>query len=168
MDIHAGPEVVERAATPYIGLREVTPFRGMVSRTDVLLKQLRAWCVEQGIAPTGPAFLRLHVIDMRGLMDLAVGIPVDHSDLAQASGTDKITDTLLAGRYATLTYNNHAIRANGYLIDWCHDNGLEFDRKDVPAGDQFACRYEVFLSDPKEQPRKTLQHVELNFKLRDV
>lgn len=168
MEIHAGPEVVSRDAVPYIGIREVTPFRGMVSRSDALLKQVQQWCSERGIVPTGPPFMRLHVIDMRGEMDIAVGVPVSPSDQAHVEGTPLVADSLLAGRYATMTYNNHAIRANGHLIDWCHDNGLEFDRKEVAAGDQVACRYEAFLSDPKVQPRKTLQHVQLNFKLRDA
>ena len=70
-----------------------------------------------------------------------------------------------AGRYATLTYRNHAIQANRALLDWVRDNGLTLDRHEVPEGDAFACRYEACLTDPKLEPRKTKQEIELAMKL---
>jgi hypothetical protein len=70
-----------------------------------------------------------------------------------------------AGRYATLTYKDHAYRANAFLQDWAKDNGLALDRKAVPAGDAFACRYEAYWTDPKVEPRKTRWTVELAMRL---
>ena len=70
-----------------------------------------------------------------------------------------------AGRYATLTYKDHSLRANRALIEWARDNGVAFDRADVPEGDRFACRYEAYLTDPKLEPRKTKRAVELAFKV---
>lgn len=71
-----------------------------------------------------------------------------------------------AGDYATLSYRNHAIRANRYLIDWTAERGLEFDRSREPAGDRFACRYELNLSDPRVDKRRTQWLVQLNFLIR--
>lgn len=165
MEIHAGPEVVERPAIDYVGMRAPVPFRGMVSRADAMTRDLLQWCAGNEVLATGPSFLRLHVIDMSGTMDIAVGVPTDLSLLLEPAGPPVISDTLPAGHYATMTYNNHSVRANRHLLEWCADNGHDLDRKDVPEGDWFACRYEALLSDPQKEPRKNLRHVQLNFKL---
>jgi hypothetical protein len=72
-----------------------------------------------------------------------------------------------AGRYATLTYRDHSLRANRALIEWARDNGIEFDRRAQPEGEAFACRYEANLTDPEEEPRKTRWAVELAFRIVD-
>ena len=72
---------------------------------------------------------------------------------------------LPAGGYATLTYVDHARRANKALIEWARDNGVAFDRWDEPGGDAFACRYEAYITDPRTEPRKTKWEVELNMRV---
>jgi hypothetical protein len=72
---------------------------------------------------------------------------------------------LPAGGYATLTYVDHARRANKALIEWARDNGVAFDRWDEPSGDAFACRYEAYITDPRTEPRKTKWEVELNMRV---
>ena len=70
-----------------------------------------------------------------------------------------------AGRYANLTYRDHARRANAALQDWVKDNRLVLDRRTVPEGDAFGCRYEAYKTDPKVEPRKTKWAVELAMRL---
>ena len=72
-----------------------------------------------------------------------------------------------AGRYATLAYRGVGTGANRALIEWSATNGLELDRRDVPEGDRFACRYEAYLTDPTAEPRKKRWKIELAFKLAD-
>jgi hypothetical protein len=72
---------------------------------------------------------------------------------------------LPGGGYATLTYVDHARRANKALIEWARDNGVAFDRWDEPSGDAFACRYEAYITDPRTEPRKTKWEVELNMRV---
>ena len=99
----------------------VTPFRGMLRVRDELLAELYTWLASHDIEPTGPFFLRLHVIDMEGPMDLEVGV-VTTSEL---EGDDRVRPGVLpAGGYATLTYVDHARRANRALIEWTRDNGI--------------------------------------------
>lgn len=57
-----------------MGIRTTAPFRGMFAVVDQLLKELRKWVNEQGIADEGPFFLRYHVIDMNGPMDIELGL----------------------------------------------------------------------------------------------
>jgi hypothetical protein len=72
---------------------------------------------------------------------------------------------MAAGSYATMKYQDHARRANQALQDWVRDNGFVLDRRTVPEGDQFACRYEAFWTDPRIEPRKTRRTVELSILL---
>jgi hypothetical protein len=82
-------------------------------------------------------FLRLRVIDMAGPMDLEVGMMTPE----KLPGDDRVRPaTLPAGRYATLTYRNHSMRANRALLDWVAEQQLVLGRREVPAGDLFACR----------------------------
>lgn len=160
MDLLEPPRVVERPRQDYLGIRVITPFRGMLNTRNNLLDELDTWLGRQGIEDVGPFFLRLHVIDMSGPMDLEVGV-VTPTPLA---GDDRVRPAVLpAGNYATLTYRNHSIRANRALIDWSAENNITFDRQDVPEGDHFACRYEAFLTDPRTELRKTKWEVQLNF-----
>jgi effector-binding domain-containing protein len=162
MPITEPPRLERRLERTYLGIRVVTPFRGMLRVRDELLAELYAWLASRHIEPTEPFFLRLRVIDMDGPMDLEVGV-ITPTLLA---GDDRVRPGVLpAGRYATLTYVDHARRANRALIDWARDNGVSFDRWDDPGGDAFACRYEAYITDPRTEPRKTKWKVELNIRV---
>ena len=163
MEIIEPPRLEERPDIPYAGIRVTTPFRGMLSVRDRLLAEVRAAIAEAGIETIGYGFLRLHVIDMDGPMDLEAGyftdgpVRIGHPRLRAGSMT--------AGTYATMRYRDHARRANQALQDWARDNDLRLDRRTVPEGDEFACRYEAFWTDPAIEPRKTKWTVELSILL---
>lgn len=163
MEVLFGPAVEERDEIPTLGIRLVTPFRGMLKVRDELLDELDGWVVAEGI-DVGPAFLRLHVIDMDGPMDIEVGV------LARSAhvGDERVRPgSIQRGRYATLRFRDHALRANKLLIGWARDRGLTFDRADVPEGDRFACRYEAYLTDRASEPRRTRWETELAIRLAD-
>ena len=163
MELIEPPRVVKRSEASYLGIRVVTPFRGMLRVRDELMSELNAWLQARGI-DAGPFFLRLNVIDMEGPMDLEVGAITKDS----LPGDDRVQHTVFpAGDYATLTYRDHARRANRALIEWAAANDVPFDRQDDPAGDRFACRYEAYLTDPFTEPRKTKWAVELNIRVAD-
>jgi effector-binding domain-containing protein len=154
--------VEERPERPYVGIRVVTPFRGMLGVYADLLKELSAWVAQSGLETVEYGFLRLHVIDMSGPMDVEAGF----FTVGEQPGDDRVRPGLMPpGRYATLTYRDHAIQANRALLDWVRDSGLTLDRRGEPEGDAFACRYEACLTDPKLEPRKTRREIELAIKL---
>jgi effector-binding domain-containing protein len=156
------PQVEQRPEKAYVGIRVVTPFRGMLRARDELLAELYQWLTSRDFEPAGPFFLRLHVIDMEGPMDLEVGVVTT----GELGGDDRVrTGVLPAGGYATLTYVDHARRANKALIDWARESGVALDRWDEPSGDAFACRYEAYITDPRREPRKTKWEVELNIRV---
>jgi hypothetical protein len=130
-----------------------------------LRKQLARWVHDHGVDPAGPYFLRYHVIDMRGDMDISVGVPVATS----VRGDDRvIADVLPAGRYASLIYVGSGLAGNKALIEWVRATpGLAFDRWATAQGDAFGARYESFLTDPTVEPRKTKWEIEVAIKLAD-
>jgi effector-binding domain-containing protein len=146
------PKIEYREEKLYMGIRTIAPFKGMFAEVDKLLKELRVWVKQHGIAHEGPFFLRYHVIDMNGPMDVEVGFMVSKhlpDDERVKSGV------LPAGRYANLTYTGSGLAGNKALIGWVNDNGIAFDRWDDPSGDAFRCRYEMYLKAERLQPRKS-------------
>jgi len=158
------PKIDTRSKQVYMGIRTIAPFKGMSKVVDRISRELNAWVNEQDITPAGPPFLRFHVIDMRGTMDITFGIPVRKA--LPDNGLIK-ADVLPAGRYASLTYSGGGISANRALIEWVRAQGLDFDRWDTEQGDNFRSRYETYLTDPKTEPRKSKWKIEVAIKLAD-
>ena len=159
MEIVEPARVEKRLAIPYVGIRVITPFRGMLAARDRLLAEARAGIKEAGIETVGYGFLRLHVIDMDGPMDLEAGYFT--TGPAHTAHPKLRTGSMAAGSYATMKYQDHARRANQALQDWARDNGSVLDRRTVPEGHEFACRYEAYWTDPAVEPRKTKWTVDL-------
>jgi effector-binding domain-containing protein len=158
-------KVEQRPEVSYMGIRFTAPFQGMFKQIDIVQKELTRWFKAQGITPAGPALLRYHVIDMRGEMHLEYGIPTETPLL----GDERVKPSSLpAGRYASLIYTGSGLQGNKALIEGARAQGLEFDRWDTEQGDNFRCRYEAFLTDPKVEPRKTKWDIEVAIRLKDT
>lgn len=158
------PKISFRNEQPYVGIRVKTPFNGMFATVDKLLKELRNWVKAHAIADEGPFFLRYHVIDMDGMMDIELGFMVQEP----LGGDDRVKPNILPkGRYASLTYTRYAMRGNKALLAWIKENNIKMDRWDDKEGDAFACRYEAYLTDYRVEPRKTAWNVELAIKIAD-
>ena len=159
VDLVTEPRLEERAEVATLGIREIVPFRTMLSNRDRLLAELVEWLDANDVEPEGPFFLRLHVVDMAGLMDIEVGVAAT----AAAASDRVVAGTLPRGRYAVLSYRATSLAANGHLLRWIDSQGLETDSDRVPAGEAFRSRLEVYLTDPRTEKRKTQWVVELAF-----
>ena len=158
------PGIDQRPARQYVGLRIITPFEGMFAQADKLFKELRQWVNEHGVANQGPYFLRYHVIDMQGRMDVEARFVVT----SKQPGDARVKEGVLpAGRYAHLTYSRYALRGNQALLIWMKEKKLEADREAISTGDAFGCRYEAYLTDYRTEPRKKKWQVDLAIRLRD-
>ena len=147
-----------------MGIRFIAPFKGMSKEIGKTAKELNTWVDENKIKTVGPPFLRYHVIDMRGHMDLSFCVPV--KEALPNDGNVK-ADIMPAGKYASLIYSGGGISGNRALIEWVRGQGLDFDRWDTKQGDNFAGRYETYLTDPKVEPRKSKWQIEVAIKLAD-
>jgi effector-binding domain-containing protein len=158
------PRIDERAEQPYMGIRTQTPMSGMSKIVTKLFKEINTWAARHALEPAGPPFLRYHVIDMAGEMDIEVGIPVP----AALPDDGRVHAALRpAGRYASLVYSGSGYAGNKALVEWARANGLAWDRWEDAKGDAFRSRYESYLTDPKVEPRKTKWQVEVAIKLAD-
>ncbi len=158
------PKIDTRPKQVYMGIRTIAPFKGMSKVIDRISKEMNAWVSDHNVNTSGPPFLRYHVIDMRGFMDISFGFPV-HKALPDDG--DIKADVLSAGRYASLIYSGGGVSANRALIEWVRAQGMDFDRWDTEQGDNFRGRYETYLTDPKVEPRKSRWQVEVAIKLAD-
>jgi effector-binding domain-containing protein len=158
------PKIEPRPRQVYMGIRTIAPFKGMSKVVAGLSKQLHAWVDEHKVKTAGPPFLRFHVIDMRGFMDICYAVPV-RKTLPDDGGVK--ADELPAGRYASLIYSGGGISANRALIEWVRAKGMDFDRWDTEQGDNFRGRYESYLTDPRVEPRKSKWKIEVAIKLAD-
>lgn len=155
-------KIDERPDIPTLGIRVQAPFRGMFKVVGQVKKELERWLKQRGLTPTGPFFLRYHVIDMNGEMDIEYGV----FGVDGIPGDGRVTaGAIPAGRYASLIYTGGGYQGNRKLVEWAKANNVPWDRWDDPKGDGFRARYETFLTDPKIEPRKTKWEIEVAIKL---
>jgi effector-binding domain-containing protein len=163
-DYISEPKIYQRSEVHYMGIRIQTPFSGMFAEVDNLRKESAKWFKAMGIESHGHSLLRYHVIDMEGMMDIEYGTVVD----TPLAGDNRVKPVSLpAGRYASLIYSRYAMEGNKALIGFIRDNNLPVDRWDDEKGDAFHCRFEMYLTDPKVEPRKKKWNVEVAIKLAD-
>lgn len=158
------PRIDVRAEQPYVGIRVQAPFKGMFKVVGQLEKALHLWIKQHTDQVSGARFLRYHVIDMTGEMDIELAVPVLEPVAAHGQFT---ADVLPQGRYASLIYTGNGLTGNKTLLEWGAANGLAWDKWLTPKGDAFAARYEAYLTDPKLEPRKKKWQIELAIQLSD-
>jgi len=161
------PAVVERAAQPYAAIRRQVTMAQMDEVLPPLNDQVFDWLSAHGGQPAGPPFWRYRVIDMANLLDIEVGVTT--TDPLEPDG-EIVTGTLPAGRYVSVEHTGHPdslMPATKELLDWAEEQGLVFDHSEQEDGDHWACRLELYLTDPAEQPDLNAWVTELAFKLAD-
>jgi effector-binding domain-containing protein len=159
------PKIEYQPEKIYMGIRIQTPFSGMFKEIDKTRKELELWCKANGVEAVEPPFLRYHCINMKGDMDMEYGIPV--KEARKSDGRIK-ADVLPAGRYVSIIYTGGGYQGNKTLVEWIKTNNIPVDRWDSERGDNFAARYEQYLTDPKVEHRKTKWEILLAFKLKDA
>ena len=158
-----GPvSIVEKPERAYLGIRFETPFDGMFALVTKALKELRKWSKENALSEESPYFLRYYYTDMKGVMDVEVGLMTNSGHAGQ--GRIK-PGSLPKGKYATLVYRGNGLRGNQALMKWAADHGVAFDHLVAGEAESYTCRYEAYLTDYRTEPRKLLWDVELSIKI---
>src|SRR5687768_17189714 len=159
------PKLDDRTEQPYMGIRTQVPMRQFKNVIPQFLDELFAWLGKQGVEPAGAPFMRYHVINMAGNMDVELGVPV----ASALSGDGRVSaGAIPAGRYATLVYSGvTGITGNKALVEWAAKNNIKWDRWDDENGDAFRSRVEYFLTDPAEEPDKKKWETEVAIRLAD-
>jgi len=161
------PKIEDRKAQPYVGIRTQVPMEQLPVVIPQFIGEVAGWLGKQSVSPAGAPFIRYHVINMPGRLDVEVGWPVARP----MSGDGRVSAGVLpAGRYAALIYTGDypgVQDANRVLIEWAQAKGIVWDRWDDPNGDAFRSRYESYFTNPDEEPDRTKHETEVAIKLAD-
>lgn len=161
------PEIVERPAQSYAYVTYTVPMNAMQKPANEGFPQVFSHLQKHGITPLGPAFYNYRRIDMAGTLDVEAGVAVDAS--GPEAGNVRF-GTLPGGKFVTLTWNGHPdklMTVTGMLIGWLKESGTRLDVEEKADGDHFACRLELYESDPTEVPDMDKWVTTLAFKLAD-
>ena len=145
------PEIVERQPQPYVAIREVVtmPFGDVVDR---VFPELFRWLGAHGIALADAPFIKYNVIDMERALELEFGAPVA---TPVEGDTRVLSGTLAGGTFVTITWQGSFDKlydANAALIGWARERGIKWDAMETDKGDRFACRLEIYKTDPSIEP----------------
>lgn len=159
------PEIEKRKAQPYIYVPFTVTMRQMQKPAREGFPKLFEYLERHGLKSTGAAFYNYKRINMSGTLDVEAGIPVE------AAGPDEggaHNATLPAGKFVRIGWTGHPdklMTVTGMLIGWLKETGQRLDVEEKPDGDHFACRLEIYESDPAEVPDMNDWVTTLAFKL---
>jgi hypothetical protein len=161
------PKTEMRAAQLYIYVPFTVTMRQMQRPANEGFPLLFAHLDKHGLKPVGDAFYNYRRINMQDTLDVEAGIAVE---AAEAEVGAVLSGILPSGRFATATWHGHPdglIDATGQLIDWVNSEGMVFDMEPKSNGEHFACRLEIYESDPVDEPDMDKWVTTLAFKLKD-
>lgn len=161
------PETIERPAMPYAYVPFTVRMDQMQTPGDQGFPQLFAYLAKHGLKPRGPAFYNYRRIDMATTLDVEAGIALEAA--GPEDGAVKI-GTLPAGRFMSLDWHGHydaLEKVTGVMIGWARLTQQDFDMVEKPDGDHFACRLELYETDPSQVPDPKDWVTTLAFKLKD-
>jgi effector-binding domain-containing protein len=159
------PVVAERSAQPYVAIRAQVTMRTLPEVLPGLTPRVFAWLGKRGLPPAGAPFWKYNVIDMDGLLEVEVGVPVGEP----VEGEDEVVAGVLpAGRYAVARYTGNPanlITVTAALREWADREGLAWDVTDTPEGERWGARLEIYETDPALEPDMNNWTTELAFRL---
>ena len=161
------PQILSRPAQAYAFVRFTVRMDEMQKPAEEGFPIVFQTLVDQGIRSIGAPFYNYRRINMAETLDVEAGVAVERP----GSATDRVTfSTLPAGRFVTLRWHGHPDQleaVTAMLIGWVRLTGRPLDVDERADGDHFACRLELYETDPAEQPDMAQWVTELAFKLKD-
>src|ERR1700757_4981130 len=150
------PKIVEHGEQPYVAVKSVVSMKEIGAVAGKFLGEIFGWVAGHGLAPAGAPFFKYNVVDMERGLEIEFGVPT----AKPVTGDDRVLAGVLPeGRYASLAYQGPyegLYEANAALLNWIKEHGLTMDVEESPDGDRFACRLEIYLTDPavEKDPQK--------------
>jgi len=157
------PQIQQRAAQPYAGIRTPVTMAGFPEAADTLFPELFGRLREHDVSPAGPPFIRYHVVDMEAELDIEFGVPVGTT----VPGSDRVRAGVLPpGRYVTLRHvgpYDGLLESNAALLRWASEQGIALARWETKLGEAWRGRVEHYLTDPAAEPDPAKWEVEVAF-----
>ncbi|KKB77943.1 hypothetical protein VW35_12420 [Devosia soli] len=161
------PKTEDRKPQAYIYVPFTVTMTEMQKPAREGFPQLFEYIAKHGLTPISHAFYNYRRIDMTATLDVEAGIAVEA--VGPAEGNIR-SGMLPGGRFLGLSWVGHPDKletVTGMLIGWARLTEQEFDMVERPDGDHFACRLEMYESDPQEVPDMEEWVTTLAFKLKD-
>ena len=161
------PKTERRNAQPYIYVPFTVTMQQMQQPARDGFPLIFAHLEKHRLKPVGAAFYNYKRINMKDTLDVEAGIAVE--SLGPEEGRVK-NGTLPAGNFIGVSWTGHPdqlITVTGMLIGWINLTQQQLDVEERPDGDHFACRLEIYESDPTEVPNMEDWVTTLAFKLKD-
>ena len=158
------PQIIEREPVTYAGYRRFVPPDQIAAFADDLTTIPR-WLVGKNIFPVGAPFFMYETIDMERGYEMVAGFPID---VPVNDEGEFFYGALPGGRFVSVIHKGHPaqiIDSTRELLAWAERERLEFDHTETPDGDKWACRLEIYLTDPVDVPNMDEWETELAFKL---
>ncbi len=146
------PQTQPRPARPYAFISYTVPMSAVAKPADEGFPALFAWLGQHGIAPVGAPFYNYRRIDMAATLEIEAGVEVEAA--GQGDGPVQF-GTLPAGNFVSTTHTgpyDQLYDATAMLIGWAKERGIAWDMTPAADGDHFACRLEIYETDPSEVP----------------
>lgn len=159
------PKVVERPAQTYAGIKTRVAMNDLPKVADTLFPELLGWFGKHNIVPAGAPFFKYNVIDMDRALEVECGAP---TAMKVAGDARVLPGVLPKGPYATALHTgpyDRLMDATVSLLNWVGEQGLKLDETKTKKGETFACRLEIYLTDPRAEPNPERWQTELAFKL---
>lgn len=159
------PEIESRSEQPYIYVPFTVTMQQMQTPAQEGFPQIFAHLEKHGLTPVGAAFYNYRRINMSETLDVEAGIPV--AALGPEEGAVR-NGTLPAGQFVRIDWTGHPdklMTVTGMLIGWLKETEQRLDVEEKADGDHFACRLEIYESDPAEVPDMNDWVTTLAFKL---
>lgn len=158
------PTVIDRPAQRYVAERAtlaIPEFPRIADRLPPLIGGLAA----RGVTPAGPPFFRYRVLHPGMRFTVEAAVPIDGEFTPDEPA---FLDELPAGRYVLDTYvgaPDGLAAATASVLAWGEAEGLVWDRREGPDGEEWGGRLEVLRTDPREEPDPTRWVTDLLFRL---
>lgn len=161
------PKIIDRPEQTYAFIDYTVRMDQMQVPADEGFSKLFSYLAAQGVGPTAAPFYNYRRINMAETLDVEAGVPVDRIGV---EGQGVRFGTIPAGRFVTLSWHGHfdeLEQVTAMLIGWVRLVGHRFDMTEAEDGDHFACRLEIYETDPSQvsDPRDWV--TTLAFKLAD-
>jgi effector-binding domain-containing protein len=153
------PKLEQRDEQHYVGVRTKAAIPELPTVIPQLHSEARTWLGAQGVAPSGPPFIRYYTTDMATKLDIELGWPT----ASALSGDGRIhVGVLPAGRYAVLLYTgpyDKLVSVTAGLLAWAEERGVKWKMD----GEEWGARIEIYRKDPGDEPDPAKWETELAF-----
>jgi effector-binding domain-containing protein len=161
------PEISTRDEQYYVYVPFTVTMQQMQRPANEGFPQIFEYIRAHGLTPVGDAFYNYRRINMADTLDVEAGIAVE----SPGPDAGRVRNgTLPAGRFVGLSWHGHPDKlmdVTALLIGWLKETRQHLDVAENADGDHFACRLEIYESDPADVPDMNEWVTRLAFKLKD-